>query len=97
MKIWTPKSARVFGNKLTTQDTLPSGTQARPVDLTLHFLKRRRRRSQGGKIVQELNSIREGKYWDNVKGGWLDQALIRKACEEEIQYVKKHAVSERSP
>ena len=44
--------------------------------------------------MQELNSIREGKYWDDVKGGWLDPALIRKARDEEMQYVKKHAVCE---
>ena len=45
--------------------------------------------------MQELNSIREGKYWDDVKGGWLDPVLIRKASEKEMQYVKKHAVSEK--
>ena len=45
--------------------------------------------------MQELNSIREGKYWDDVKGGWLDPVLIRKASEEKMQYVKNHAVSEK--
>ena len=50
---------------------------------------------EGGQIVQELNSIREGKYWDDVKGGWLDPVLIRKAREEEMQQVKKHAVYEQ--
>ena len=45
--------------------------------------------------MQELNSIREGKYWDDVKGGWLDPVLIRKASEEEMRHVKKHAVSEK--
>ena len=33
------------------------------------------RRSEGGQIVQELNSIRDGKYWDDAKGGWLDPIL----------------------
>ena len=47
--------------------------------------------------MQELNSIREGKYWNDVKGGWLDPVLIRKAREEEMQYVKKHAVYEKVP
>ena len=51
-----------------------SGTQARPFDLTLPKLKRRSRRSEGGQIVQDLNSIREGKFWDDVKGGWLIQS-----------------------
>ena len=74
---------------------LASGTQARPFDLTLQILRRRSRRREGGQIVQELNSIREGKYWDDVPGGWLDPVLIRKAREEEMQYVKKHAVYEK--
>ena len=47
--------------------------------------------------MQELNSIREGKYWDDAKGGWLDPVLVRKAREEEMQYVKKHAVYEKVP
>ena len=76
---------------------LPSGTQARPVDLTLHILKKRSRRSEGGQIVQELNSIRERTFWDDSKGGWLDPVLVRKAREEEMQYVKKHAVYEKVP
>ena len=45
-----------------------SGTQVRPFDLTPQILKRRSGRSEGGQIVQELNAIREGKYWDNAKG-----------------------------
>ena len=45
--------------------------------------------------MQELNSIREGKYWEDAKGGWLDPVLVRKAREEEMQYVKKHAVYEK--
>ena len=79
------RSARVFGNRLATH----------PLDLTPQILKRRSRRSEGGQIVQELNSIREGKYWDDVKGGWLDPVLIRKAREEEMQFVKKHAVYDK--
>ena len=75
---------------------LASGRQTSPVDLTPQQLKRRSRRSEGGQIVQELNSIREGKYWDDVKGGWLDPVLIRKTREEEMQHVKRHAVI-RSP
>ena len=47
--------------------------------------------------MQELNSIREGKYWEDAKGGWLDPVLVRKAREEEMQYVKKHAVCEKVP
>ena len=47
--------------------------------------------------MQELNSIREGKYCDDAKGGWLDPVLVRKAREEEMQYVKKHAVCEQVP
>ena len=39
--------------------------------------------------------IREGKYWDDAKGGWLDPVLIRQAREVETQYVKKHAVYEQ--
>ena len=35
--------------------------------LDTHILKRRSR-SEGGQILQELNSIREGKYWDDAKG-----------------------------
>ena len=76
---------------------LPSGTQAKPVDLTHHILKKRSRRSEGGQIVQELNSIREGKYWDDAKGGWLDPVLVRTAREEEMQYVKNHGVYEKVP
>ena len=34
-------------------------------------------------MEQELNSMREGKCWDDVKGGGLDPVLIRKAREEE--------------
>ena len=76
---------------------LPSGTQARPFDLTPQILKRRSWRSEGGQIVQELNSIREGKYWDDANGGWLDPILVRKAREEEMQCVKKYAVYEKVP
>ena len=76
---------------------IASGTQVRPFDLTPQILKKRSRRSEGGQIVQELNSIREGKYWDDAKGGWLDPVLVRKAREEEMQYVKKHAVYEKVP
>ena len=52
--------------------------------------------TEDAQIVQELNSIREGKYWDDAKGGWLDPVLVRKACEEELQFVKKHAVNEKA-
>ena len=76
---------------------MASGTQARPFDVIPQILKGRSRRSEGGQIVQELNSIREGKFWDDVKGGWLDPVLIGKAREEEMQYVKKHAVYEKVP
>ena len=73
---------------------MASGTQARPFDLTPHIRKRRSQRSESGQIVQELNSM---KCWDDVKRGWLDPVLIRKAREEEMQYVKKHAVCEKVP
>ena len=53
--------------------------------------------NEGGQNVQELNPFREGKYWDDAKGGWLDPILVRKAREEEMQYVKKHLVCERGP
>ena len=48
-------------------------------------------------LKNRSHSIREGKYWDDVNGGWLDPVLIRKASEEEMQYVKNHAVSEKVP
>ena len=76
---------------------MASGTQVRLFDLTSQILKRRSRRSEGGQIVQELNSIREGKYWDDAKGGWVDPILLRKAREEEMQNVKKQAVNEKVP
>ena len=81
-----------FRQQVGDADHIASGTQVRPFDLTHQILKKRSRRSEGGQIVQELNSIREGKYWDDAKGGWLDPVLVRKAREEEMQYVKKHAV-----
>ena len=87
VRIRTLRSARVFGNRLATQTT----------HLPPQILKKRSRRSEGGQIVQELNSICEGKYWDDAKGGWLDPVLVRKAREEEMQYVKKHAVYEKVP
>ena len=74
-----------------------SGTQARPFDLTPPKLKRRSRRSEGGQMVWELNSIREGKYRNDAKGGWLDPIMVRKAREKEMQHVKKHAVYEKVP
>ena len=64
---------------------MASGTQARPFDMTPQILKKRSRRSEGGQIVQEVNSTRVGKYWDDVKGGWLDPVLIRKAREEAVR------------
>ena len=69
-------------------------TQVRPFDLTPQILKKRSRRSEGGQILQELNSIRE-KVLDDAKGVWLDPVLVPKAREEEMQYVKKHAVCEK--
>ena len=62
-----------------------SGTQVRPLDFTLQILKSCSRRSEGGQIVKELNSVREGRYWDDAKGRWLDPILVRKAREEEMQ------------
>ena len=35
--------------------------------------------------------------WDDAKGGWPDPILVRKAREEEMQYVKQHAVCEKVP
>ena len=76
---------------------LVSETQASSVDLTPHTLKRRSRRSESGQIVQVVNSIRQARYWDGVKGGWLDPGLVRKAREEDMLYVKKDAVHEKVP
>ena len=81
----------------STMMHMASGTQARLLDLTPQTLNRRSRRSAGGQIVQELNSIREGKHWDDAKGGWLDPVFVRKAREEEMQYVEEHAVYEKVP
>ena len=85
------------GNVGHTSDMihLASGTPVRPLDLTPQILKRCSRKSEGGQIVQEPNSIREGKCRDDVKEGWLDPLLVRKAGEEEMQHVKKHAVYEQ--
>ena len=47
--------------------------------------------------MQELNSIRERKYWDDAKVKWLDPILVRKAREEENLNVKKHAMYEKVP
>ena len=74
---------------------MASGTQVRPFDFDpppTPILKRHSRRSEGGQIVQELNSIRDR---DGAKGGWSDPILVRKALEEEMLYVKKHAVCEK--
>ena len=49
------------------------------------------------RLSRRMNSIREEKYWDDAKGGWLDPVLVRKPREEEMQYVKKHAVYEKVP
>ena len=76
---------------------IASETKVKPFDLTPQILKKRSRRSEGGQILQELNSILEGKYWDDAKGGWLDPVLVRQAREEEMQCEKKHAVYEKVP
>ena len=76
---------------------IASETQVKPFDLKHQILQKRSRRSEGGHIVQELNSIREGKSWDHAKGGWLDPVLVRNAREEEMQHVKKHAVHDEVP
>ena len=34
--------------------------------------------------MQELNSIRQGKYWDVAIRGWLNPDLVRKARKKEI-------------
>ena len=44
-----------------------SGTQVRPFDLTLQILKSAVGGVKVDRFVQELNSIREGKYWDDAK------------------------------
>ena len=38
-----------------------------PIDLTSEVLKTRTRRCGGGLIVREVNSNRDGKYWDDAK------------------------------
>ena len=47
---------------------IASETQVKPFDLTFQILKKSSRISAGGKIVQELKMIREGKYCDDAKG-----------------------------
>ena len=39
-------------------------------------------------------SVATHRSWDDAKGGWLVPVLVRNAREEEMQYVKKHAVYE---
>ena len=68
---------------------LATGTQASSVVFAPQILNRPSRRSEGGQIVQVLNSIRDGKYWDDVKGRWLDPILVWKARKEEMQYVEE--------
>ena len=58
---------------------LVSETQASSVDLTPQTLKRRSRR----------------RYVDDCRGGWLEPGLVHKAREEDMLYVKKHAVHEK--
>ena len=65
-----------------------AATLAGPVELTPQILKRRSRRCEGRRIAQEPNSIREGKYFHDVQGGFLDPVLSRTAREEEMQCVK---------
>ena len=75
---------------------LASGALARPVDLTPQMLKRRSRRSEGGQIVQELNSTREGKYSDDVKGKWVGSILDSEGARGG-DAVRKEAVYEKVP
>ena len=100
------KGKRVNGPKISPReasgraprmlhDTHSKWNTSQALRLDTQMLKKLSRRSEGGQIVQELNSLREGKYWDDVLGGWLDPVLIPKAREEEMQYVKKHAVYEK--
>ena len=37
-----------------------------------------------GLIVQELNSIQDGKSWDDARGGWPDPVLVCMARLEEM-------------
>ena len=39
--------------------------------------------------MRELKSFREGKYWNDAKGGWLDPILVRKARAEEKAVLKE--------
>ena len=65
------------------------------IDMTPQVMKKHSRRTTSGQIVQELTSNRDGKYWDDVRGGSLDTVLVREARVEEMQRAEKHAVHEK--
>ena len=62
-----------------TKMHLASGTQARPVDLTLQIVKRRSKRSEGGAEVDP-----RGKVLGQCHRRMVGSVLIRKAREEEM-------------
>eukprot|EP00959_Pyramimonas_sp_CCMP1952_P025191 528422-Pyramimonas_sp.AAC.1 len=39
--------------------------------------------------------IRDRRYWDDVNGGWLDPAMVRKAREEEVGWLRRQEVYEK--
>ena len=45
----------------------------------------------------DLNSFQKGGFWDDAKGGWLDDKLVKAAREEEMGYVRKHVIYMRVP
>ena len=52
---------------------MASGTQVRPFDLTLQIVKKRSRRSEGGQILREVNSILERESTGTMpkEDGWI--------------------------
>ena len=68
-----------------------------PRNLLAHMVHKTSRRSQGGQNSLDLASFQKGAYWDDAKGGWLDNELVQAARKEEMEYVRKHGVYIRVP
>ena len=99
MRIWVLRSVRIFGDAGHASSTMhiASGTQVRPFDLTPQILKKRSRRSEGGQIVQELNSVREESTATMPKeDGWIPSWFERRV-KRRCSTTKKHAVYEKVP
>ena len=39
----------------------------------------------------------DGRVWDEVKGGWLIESKVKKARDEEMEFVRRRGVYERRP